>query len=98
MKSFLGFAFAICAAAGFGWAYWLAVRAGASWFDGQWLFMAALPYTWTWLHLAGAVDFSPEAPGAVLAALGFDLALAYLAGAILGRLGGLVRGAFKSRA
>jgi hypothetical protein len=98
MKSYLGFALALLVAAGFGLAYWLAVRPGAGWLDGQWLYLAALPYTWTWLHLAGAVDFSPDAPTQVAAGLGFDAALAYLVGAILGRIGRLARARFKSRA
>ena len=94
----LGLAFAILAVSGFGFAYWYAVRPGAGWLDGQWLYLAALPYTWTWLHLTGAVDFSPDAPGQVVAGLGFDGALAYLAGALLGLIGRLGRAVFKSRA
>lgn len=86
MKSFLGLFLSLCAAGAFGLAYWLGVRAGASWMDGQWLFLAALPYTWTALRLWGTIDFSPDASVEVAAALLFDVALAYFAGALVGAL------------
>jgi hypothetical protein len=81
MKSILGAAMALSTALVFGLAFWISERPAASWLDGQWLFLVALPYNWTLLHTVGAVDFSPDAPGEVAAAFGFDLALAFLAGA-----------------
>ncbi len=84
MKSYLGLVLAAGSAAAFGLAYAMAVRPGAAWLDGQWLFLAALPYTWTWLHLWGSVDFSPDSPAELLAAAAFDVALAYVAGALAG--------------
>ena len=51
MKSILGLAAALCVACAFGFAYWLSARPGASWLDGQWLFLVALPYNWASLHV-----------------------------------------------
>lgn len=83
MKSILGVLAALLAAAAFGLAYYFAVRPGAGWLDGQWVFLTALPYNWTLLHLTGASNFSPDAPGEVVAAALFDTILAYAAGALL---------------
>jgi hypothetical protein len=94
-----GLSLSAMAALAFGFAYWLAVRPNTGWLDGQWLFLAALPYTWTLLQLRGAVDFSPDAPLEVVAALAFDVALAYLAGAVFGTLARQLRRlALRSRA
>jgi len=83
MKSLLGLIFACCAIAGFALAYWLSVRPGAGWLEAQWMFLAALPYNWTLLHVWGSVDFASDAPLEVAAAFLFDLALAYFAGAVI---------------
>jgi hypothetical protein len=92
MKSILGLLAALCVAAAFALAYGLFVRPGASWIDGQWLFAVALPYNWTMLRLTGESNFSPDASGQLVAALGFDLALAYFAGALAEAL---LRGAWR---
>jgi len=83
MKSILGIAIALCVAAAFGFAYWLSVRPGASWLDGQWLFLIALPYSWTSLHALGAAYFSPDETATVAAAFVFDIVAAFLAGALI---------------
>jgi len=83
MRSILGLLAALCAAAIFAAAYCWAVRPGAGWLDGQWVFLVALPYNWTMLHAAGASNFSTDAAGEVVAAALFDVALAFLAGAII---------------
>src|ERR1700722_38061 len=83
MKSILGIAIALCVAAAFGFAYWLSARPGASWLDGQWLFLVALPYNWASLHALGAADFSPDETASVAAAFVFDVVAAFLAGAIV---------------
>jgi hypothetical protein len=81
MKSILGLLAAFCAAALFALAYYVAVRPGAGWLDAQWVFLAALPYNWTMLHLTGASNFSTEATGEVVGAALFDIVLAFVAGA-----------------
>ena len=83
MKSILGLIVALCAAAAFTVAYGASIRPGASWLDGQWLFLAALPYNWTALRVTGESNFSPDAPAQLAAALLFDIALAYTAGALV---------------
>jgi len=83
MRSILGFLAALCAAAGFGLAYYWAVRPGASWLDGEWVFLAAAPYNKTMLALTGASNFSPDAPAEIAGAAMFDIVLAFLAGALL---------------
>jgi hypothetical protein len=83
MKSLLGVGLAVLAAAAYGLAYWLSVRPGAAWLDGQWLFLVALPYNWTLLHVFGATDFSPDSPSEIAAAWLFDAVLAFLAGALV---------------
>jgi hypothetical protein len=83
MKSLLGLVLALCAAFAFVVAYGLSVRPGASWLDGQWLFLVALPYNWTMLRVAGESNFSPDAPSQLTVAFLFDVALAYLAGALV---------------
>lgn len=83
MKSILGLVAALSAAAAFAAAYGVSVRPGATWIDAQWLFLAALPYNWTVLRLAGESNFSPDSPAQIAAALLFDAALAYLAGALV---------------
>jgi hypothetical protein len=83
MKSILGLILALAAAAGFFVACWWSFRPGASWLDAQWLFLAALPYNWTLLHIAGESDFSPSSPAQMAAALLFNVTLAYLAGALV---------------
>jgi hypothetical protein len=101
MKSLLGFLAAVCAAALFAIAYYMAVRPGAGWLDSQWVFLAALPYNWTMLHLTGASHFTPDAPGEVAGAALFDALLAFVAGAgIEAAARGLSRwaGRLKSRA
>ena len=98
MKLILGVGFALCAALAFGLAFWLSQRPNATWLDGQWLFLAALPYNWSLLHTVGAANFSPDVLSEVAAAFGFDLALAFLAGAALEALArGLWRLTFGSR-
>jgi hypothetical protein len=92
MKSILGLLVALCAAAAFAFAYAQAVRPGASWLDGQWLFAVALPFNWTMLRFTGESNFSPDAPGQLAAALAFDVALAYLGGALVEAL---LRGAWR---
>ena len=92
MKSILGLFAALCAAAAFAVAYALSVRPGATWLDGQWLFAVALPFNWTMLRLTGESNFSPDAPRQLAAALAFDFALAYLAGALIEAL---LRGAWR---
>jgi hypothetical protein len=87
MKSILGIALAACVAVAFGFAYWLSVRPGASWLDGQWLFLIALPYNWASLHVLGDANFSPDAPASVAAAVAFDVVMAFLAGALVEALG-----------
>jgi hypothetical protein len=82
MKSVLGLLAALCAAALFAVAYYVAVRPGAGWLDSQWVFLAALPYNWTLLHVTGASNFSPDAPGQVAGAALFDVILAFVAGAL----------------
>jgi hypothetical protein len=83
MKSILGLILALAAAAAFFFACWWSYRPGASWLDAQWLFLAALPYNWTSLHIAGESSFSPDVPAQMAAALAFDVALAYVAGALV---------------
>jgi hypothetical protein len=83
MRSILGGLAAFCAAALFGLAYYLAVRPGAQWLDGQWVFLAALPYNWATLHLTGASNFSPDAPREIASAALFDVILAFVAGALV---------------
>ena len=83
MKSLLGLFVAACAALAFAFAFGVAERPGAEWLDGQWLFLAALPYNWTMLHAAGRSDFSPDAPVQIAAAWLFDVGLAYVAGAVI---------------
>jgi hypothetical protein len=83
MKSILGITLAICVAGAFGFAYWLSARPGASWLDGQWLFLIALPYNWASLRLLGNANFSPDDTAAVAAAFAFDVVMAFLAGAVI---------------
>jgi hypothetical protein len=83
MRSILGIAVALCVAAAFGLAYWLSARPGASWLDGQWLFLVALPYNWASLHVLGDANFSPDKTASVAAAFVFDVASAFLAGALV---------------
>ncbi|HXT06246.1 MAG TPA: hypothetical protein VN715_04840 [Roseiarcus sp.] len=83
MKSILGLVAALCVAAAFAIAYEISVRPGANWLDGQWLFLAALPYNWTMLRLVGESNFSPDAPLQLAAASLFDVTLAYLVGALV---------------
>lgn len=83
MKSLLGLLALLVAAAGFGIAWQLATRTGASWFDAQWLFLAALPYNWITLRIFGESNFAPDVWTQVGAALAVDAALAYLAGALV---------------
>jgi hypothetical protein len=83
MKSILGLVAALFAAAAFTLAYYLAARPGAGWLDGQYVFLAALPYNWTMLRLTGVSNFSADAPAEVASAALFDVALAFLAGALL---------------
>ena len=82
MKSILGLIAALCAAAAYAAAWAMSVRPGASWLDAQWLFLAALPYNWAMLRATGESKFSPDAPLQIVAALLFDAAFAYLAGAL----------------
>ena len=82
MKSVVGLLAAFLAAALFAIAYYVAVRPGAGWFDSQWVFLAALPYNWTMLHVTGASNFSPDAPGQVAGAALFDVIPAFVAGAL----------------
>ena len=82
MKSALGLILAIIAGIAFAAAYAFAARAGAGWLDAQALFLIALPYNWTMLHVAGASHFSLEAPGELIGAAVFVMGLAYLAGAL----------------
>jgi hypothetical protein len=91
MKSILGLVAALFAMAAFAVAYGISVRPGASWLDGQWLFLVALPYNWTLLRISGESNFSPDAPVQVVAALLFDAALAYAAGALVETLVRVVR-------
>src|SRR4051794_20309796 len=101
MRSALGLLAAVCAAAVFAIAYYMAVRSGAGWLDSQWVFLAALPYNWTMLHLRGASIFSTAARGEVAGAALFDAFLAFAAGALVeAAVRGLLRGAgrFKARA
>jgi hypothetical protein len=83
MKSILGLAAGLIVATLFGFTYWLSVRQSASWLDGQWLFMAALPYNWTLLHVWGSTDFSPDSVSSVALAWAFDVVAAFLAGALV---------------
>ena len=83
MKSILGIAAALCVAGAFSFAYWLSARPGASWLDGQWLFLIALPYNWASLHILGAADFSPDETASVAAAFVFEVVAAFLAGALI---------------
>jgi hypothetical protein len=83
MRSILGFLAAVCAAAAFAFAYYVAVRPGAGWLDQQWVFLAALPYNWTMLHVTGASNFSPDAPREVSGAALFDVVLAFVLGALV---------------
>jgi hypothetical protein len=83
MKSILGLLATFCAATALAVAYWTSVRPGATWLDGQWLFLAALPYNWTMLRITGESNFSPDAPAQLAAAALFDLAIAYAAGALV---------------
>jgi hypothetical protein len=83
MKSILGIVIALCAAGAFGVAYWLSARPGASWLDGQWLFLVALPYNWASLHLVGNANFSPDDAASVAAAFVFNVVGAFLAGALV---------------
>jgi hypothetical protein len=83
MKSILGALAAFAALAGYAAAYAYALRPGATWLDGQWLFLAALPYNWTLWRLVGDSNFSPDSLLSLVSALAFDLALAYLAGAVI---------------
>jgi hypothetical protein len=83
MKSILGTALAVCVAGAFGFAYWLSARPGASWLDGQWLFLIALPYNWASLRLLGNANFSPDDTASVVTALAFDVVMAFLAGALV---------------
>ena len=83
MKSILGLVAALCVAAAFVIAHAISVRPGASWLDGQWLFLVALPYNWTMLRVVGESNFSPDAPLQLAAASLFDVALAYLIGALV---------------
>ncbi len=91
-KSILGLVAVLCAAVAFAVAYAISVRPGASWLDGQWLFAVALPYNWTMLRVTGESNFSPDAPGQIAAALVFDCALAYGAGAVVEAI---LRGAWR---
>jgi hypothetical protein len=97
MRSILGLLAAICAAVFFASAYYWAIRPNAGWLDGQWVFLAALPYNWAELRLTGASNFSPDAPGEVAAAALFDIALAFLAGAALESVARGLFGLFRRR-
>jgi hypothetical protein len=94
MKSALGLITGICTAIAYAGAYAYAVRAGAGWLDAKDLFLIALPYNWTMLHTAGASNFSLEAPRELLFAALFDIALAYIAGAVVEALLRLIARAF----
>src|SRR5271156_4008896 len=83
MKSILGMVVALSVAGAFGFAYWLSARPGASWLDGQWLFLIALPYNWASLRLLGNANFSPDDTASVATALAFDVVMAFLAGALV---------------
>ena len=83
MKSILGFLAGLAAAAAVAAAYAVYARPHAGWLDAQWLFLVALPYNWTMLSLTGSSDFTPDAPGQIAAAAAFDVAGAYVAGAIV---------------
>lgn len=83
MKSILGIVIALCVGGAFAFAYWLSARPGASWLDGQWLFLVALPYNWASLHVLGDASFSPDATASVAAAFVFDVVVAFLVGAII---------------
>jgi hypothetical protein len=92
MKMILGPLAAALAGAAFALAYYMAVRPGASWIDGAWVFLAAAPYNKTMLLLTGVSNFSPDAPKELIAAALFDVALAFLAGALVEAL---ARGLFR---
>ena len=83
MKSTLGLIAAILTGIVYAATFAYAVRAGAGWLDAQALFLIALPYNWTMLHVVGVSNFSLEAPGELIAGAVFDMALAYLAGALI---------------
>ena len=83
MKSILGLVSALAAGVAFAAAEYYAVRPGAGWLDMQGVFIVALPYNWTMLRLAGASNFTPDSAGEVAAAALFDVALAFLAGALV---------------
>ena len=83
MKSLLGLFAALVAAILFGLAAWLAFRPGAGWLDGQWLFVVALPYNEALLATVGETNFTPDSNAGLAAVLLFDVALAYVAGAVV---------------
>ena len=87
LRSILGGVAAFLVFLAFVAAYYVAMRSGATWLDGQWLFLAALPYNLTLWRLKGESNFSPDAHATVAFALLYDLALAYLAGAVIEALG-----------
>lgn len=82
MKSMLGLLAALAVAAAFALAYAISIRPGATWLDGQWLFVVALPYNWAMLRVSGESNFSPDAPAQIVIALFCEAALAYLAAAL----------------
>ena len=81
MKSMFGLALALGVLLAFGAEWRLATREGASFMDQQWLFFAALPYNLSMVAIFGESNFSPDAPGQVVAAAASEAAAAYLAGA-----------------
>jgi hypothetical protein len=82
-KSALGAVFAALYLIAFAAAYYAYVSASGQWPDGGWLFLAALPYTFTMVRLAGSVDFSGDALPSVLIAATFGGGLAYAFGALI---------------
>jgi len=83
MKSILGLALAAGVTLAFVGAWFLATRNGAGLLDQQWLFLMALPYNLSQLRIFGVSDFSPDAPGQVVAATAAEAACGYAIGAAL---------------
>ncbi len=83
MKSILGSALATIIALAFAAAWLLAHRDGAGLLDQQGLFLVALPYNLFELRVFGASNFSPDAPGEVIAAAAAEAAVAYVVGAVV---------------
>lgn len=81
VKSTFGLALAAGVLLAFALAWRLATRDGAGLLDQQWLFFTALPYNLSMVSIFGESNFSPDAPGQVIAAAAAEAAVAYLTGA-----------------